>query len=157
MIKIIRSVRWCDTIDFRFGKKLQSLAEENLSRVSSTYPSPSSAISRSAQMGSASPIVISFASTSKPRMADLNRGATNVGESMELLSLVTLRFLVVQHMWQWLGNEIDWENHFLIGPSRDRKGHDVSAKVRQENVVESHQREAVVGSQQIIHGIEMCA
>jgi hypothetical protein len=39
--------------------------------MSNTHPSPSSAISKSAHMGSIMPIVISFVSTSNPRMADL--------------------------------------------------------------------------------------
>ena len=111
-------------INFRLSGKL-AISIRTSVPVSLTYPSPSSAISRSAQMGSAIPIVISFASTSKPRIAVLNRGEADVSDSIDMFSLFTLRFLVVQHMWQWLGNEIDWENHFPIGPSRDRKGRDV--------------------------------
>ncbi len=52
-------------------KPLNAWYENLLNDNKSTYPSPSSDISKSAHIGNVIPIVISFVSTSKPRTADL--------------------------------------------------------------------------------------
>ena len=65
-------------------------------------------------------MVISFESISKPRMADLTKCREWINCENNSIVL-TLLFLVVQHMWQWLGSGNDSESHFPIARSkRDR-------------------------------------